>query len=45
MEGLILNLEGMWCQIYLSQDRDQWWALLNKVMQFSGSMKGVEFLD
>jgi hypothetical protein len=26
------------------QDRDQWWALVNMVMNLLGSMKGREFL-
>jgi hypothetical protein len=32
--------------IHLAQDPDQWWALVNKVMnELSGSIKGGEFLD
>jgi len=29
----------------LTQDRDQWWAVVNTVNEPSGSIKGEEFLD
>jgi hypothetical protein len=29
----------------LTQDRDQWWALVNVVVNLLGSIKGEEFLD
>jgi hypothetical protein len=31
--------------IKLAQDRDQWWALVNTVMNFGGIIRGGEFLD
>jgi hypothetical protein len=31
--------------IHLAQDRDRWLDLVNPVMNFRGSIKGVEFLD
>jgi hypothetical protein len=32
-------------EIHLAQDRDQWWALMNVVMNPGGSMKEREYLD
>jgi hypothetical protein len=44
-----INLKEIVCEnvewIHLSQDRDQWRALLNAVMNFLGSVKVREFLD
>jgi len=31
--------------MHLAQDRDQWWAVGNTVMNFWDSIKGGEFLD
>jgi hypothetical protein len=30
---------------YRDHDRDQWWALVNMVVNLSSSIKGNEFLD
>jgi hypothetical protein len=38
-----IKLEVNW--IHLAQDKDQWQALANMVMQCSGSIKCREFLD
>jgi hypothetical protein len=31
--------------IHLAQDKDPWWALVNMLLEPSGSMKGREFLE
>jgi hypothetical protein len=31
--------------MHLAQDRDQWWAVVNTVMNISGSIKGGEIFD
>jgi uncharacterized protein YPO0396 len=44
-----INLREMGCEdvdsVHLAQDRDQWRAVVNTVMNLRGSKKGGEFLD
>jgi hypothetical protein len=44
-----MNLKGIMFEIVegvqLPHDRDQWWDLVKKVNEPSGSIKGVEYFD
>jgi len=44
-----MDLREIGCEsvdwMHLTQDRDQWWAVVNMVMNLQCSIKGREFLD
>jgi hypothetical protein len=44
-----MDLKGIDCEggqwIHLAQNRNQWWAVVNAVMNVWGSIKRVEFLE